>query len=66
VYVGSCPRNDYSPEWRVNDDVQFRLKKDRMYLKRPKRGELELNFMMSAKLGADGKPIPVVSFSKKR
>ena len=37
VYVGYCQRRDYKAEWRVGNDVQFRLRKDKMCLKTPQR-----------------------------
>ena len=66
VYVGSCQKRDYKPDWRVTDDVEFRLKNDKMYLRRPQGKELALDFILSAKLGSDGKPIAVVSSTKKK
>jgi hypothetical protein len=34
-------------------------------VKRPKHGEVELHFLMSAKLDADGKPVAVLDYAKK-
>jgi hypothetical protein len=65
LYVGTCLRNKYKAEWPVADDLQFRVRNDKMYLRRPKGGELALNFMLSAKLDYDGKPITVLGFAKK-
>jgi hypothetical protein len=65
-YVGSCLKKEYKAQWRVRDAVQFRLNKDKMYLRRPKRGELVLEFLRSAKLGPDAKPITVVSFKDRK
>lgn len=47
-------KRDYKTEWQVGDDVQFRLKKDKMYLKRTNERELTLDFLLQAKLGPDG------------
>ena len=65
VYIGYCQKRDYKPEWRVGDDVQFRLKKDMMYLKRPNGKEFTLDFLLQAKLGPDGKPLTIVSYKKR-
>ena len=65
VYIGYCQRNAYKPEWRVGNDVEFRLKKDKMYLKRPNGKELALVFLLEARLGSDGQPITILK-SKKR
>jgi hypothetical protein len=35
VYIGYCQKSEYRSEWKVRDEAQFRLKKDKMYLKRP-------------------------------
>jgi hypothetical protein len=64
VYVGYCQRSEYRPEWKVGDDVQFRLRKDKMYLKRANGKELMLVFLLSAKLGADGKPTTILKYKK--
>jgi hypothetical protein len=64
VYIGYCQRRDYKAEWRVGDDVQFRLQKDKMYLKRQNGKEFKLEFLLEAKLGPDGKPVTVVSHKK--
>jgi hypothetical protein len=66
VYVASCPKRDYKAEWRVSDDVEFRLKNDKMYLRRPQGKELTLDFILSARLDSDGKPITVVNFRSKK
>jgi len=60
VYVGSCRRQDYKPEWQVGQDVQFRFSKDQMYLRRPNGKELRLLFLLQARLGPDGKPITIL------
>jgi hypothetical protein len=65
VYVGYCQRRDYKAEWRVGDDVQFRLRKDKMYLKRPNGKEFILIFLLQAKLGTDGKPVTIFSYKKR-
>jgi hypothetical protein len=65
VYAGSCSRQDYKPEWQVGEDVQFRLSKDKMYLRRPNGKELRLVFLLQAKLGPDGKPITILQYKKK-
>ena len=64
LYVGLCQRKDYRAEWRVADDIQFRLKKDKIYLRRQEKGELALNLLLTAKLGPDGKPTTIVAFGK--
>jgi hypothetical protein len=64
LYVGLCQRKDYRAEWRVADDIQFRLKKDKIYLRRQKKGELALSLLLTAKLGPDGKPTTIVAFGK--
>jgi hypothetical protein len=35
VYIGYCQKSEYRSEWKVREEAQFRLKKDKMYLKRP-------------------------------
>jgi hypothetical protein len=65
VYLGFCRRSDYKPEWRVGEDVQFRLQKDKMYLKRPNGKEFRLIFLLEAKLGADGQPTVLVNYKKR-
>jgi hypothetical protein len=65
VYVGSCRRQDYKPEWQAGRDVQFRLNKDSVYLRRPNGKELRLVFLLHAKLGPDGKPITILRSKKK-
>jgi hypothetical protein len=66
LYLGTCLKRDCKPEWRVGDDVQFRREKGKLYLKRPKHGECELQFLLSAKLDADGKPIAVLDYARKK
>ena len=56
VYVGYCKKQAYIAEWNVGDEVQFRTKNNKMYLKRPNGKEFTLEFMLQAKLGPDGKP----------
>ena len=49
LYVGNCWSKDkrsYGSEWVVNDPVEFRLEKDRLFLKRPTKGELRLALMI--------------------
>ena len=65
VYIGYCQKRDYKAEWRVGNDVQFRLKKDKIYLRRPNGKEFALDFLLQAKLGADGKPITALSYKKR-
>lgn len=65
LYIGVCQKRDYKAEWRVRDDVHFRLQKDKIYLKRPNGKEFQLDFIMEAKLGPDGKPVSVVSHTKR-
>jgi hypothetical protein len=65
LYLGTCLKKDCKAEWRVGDDVEFRREKDKLYVKRPKHGEVELHFLMSAKLDADGKPVAVLDYAKK-
>ena len=65
LYLGTCLKRECKSEWRVGDDVQFRREKDKLYLKRPKRGERELHFLLSAKLDADGKLIAVLDYARK-
>jgi len=60
VYIGYCQKSEYKAEWRVGDETQFRLKKDKMYLKRPNGKELRLVFLLQAKVGADAKPITIL------
>ena len=45
LYVGNCWSKDkrsYGSEWVVNDPVGFRVDKDKLFLKRPAKGELRL------------------------
>ena len=65
VYIGYCEKRDYKAEWRVGDDVQFRLKKNKVYLKRPNGKEFTLEFLLQAKLGPDGKPITILGYKKR-
>jgi hypothetical protein len=65
VYMGYCDRRDYKDEWRVGDDVQFRLQKDKLILKRPNGKEFKLIFSTEAKLGPDGKPVTILSQKKR-
>jgi hypothetical protein len=65
LYLGTCLKRDCKAEWRVGDDVEFRREKDKLYLKRPKHGETELHFLLSAKLDADGKPVAVLDYGAK-
>jgi hypothetical protein len=48
VYLGNCWSKDkksYGAEWVVNDPVEFRVEKDRLFLKRSSKGELRLALM---------------------
>ena len=48
VYVGNCwskDKKNYGSEWVVNDPVGFRVEKDKVFLKRPTKGELRLALM---------------------
>lgn len=48
VYVCNCwskDKGNYGSEWVVNDPVGFRVEKDKVFLKRPKKGELRLALM---------------------
>ena len=46
VYVGSCVvLKKFEPEWRVNDTVQFRITKKKIYVRRRNGKELELNLL---------------------
>jgi hypothetical protein len=65
LYLGTCLKKDCKPEWRVGDDIKFRREKDKLYLKRPKHGERELHFLLSAKLDANGKPVAILDYAKK-
>jgi len=57
VYIGYCQHRNYKAEWHVGDDVQFRMKKSNLYLRRPNGKEFRLEFLLEAKLGPDGKPV---------
>jgi len=65
VYIGYCQKRDYKAEWHVGDDVRFRTRKDKMYLKRPNGKEFALEFLLTAKLGPDGKPVTILSQRKR-
>ena len=65
VYIGYCQNRDYKAEWHVGDDVQFRTKKNKLYLKRPNGKEFRLEFLLEAKLGPDGKPVTILSQRKR-
>jgi hypothetical protein len=63
LYVGNCWSKDkrgYGSEWVVNDPVGFRVDKDKLFLKRPAKGELRLalkvRFRMRPKEEAGGHP----------
>jgi hypothetical protein len=60
VYIGYCQKSEYKAEWHVGDETQFRLVKDKIYLRRPNGKELRLVFLLQAKLGADGKPVTIL------
>ena len=48
VYVANCWSKDkrsYGSEWVLNDPVEFRVEKDKLFLKRPSKGELRLALM---------------------
>ena len=57
IYVGDCLRSNFRQEWRVNEEVQFRLKRDKLYLRRPNGKEFELTMFGQARSGPDGKPV---------
>ena len=59
VYVGYCQTRDYKAEWQVGKEVQFRMKKDKIYLKRANGKEFALQFLLQAKIGPDGKPVTI-------
>ena len=45
VYVGNCwstDKKNYGSEWVVNDPIEFRVDKDKLFLKRSNKGELQL------------------------
>jgi hypothetical protein len=48
VYFGSCwskGKRNYGSDWVVKDPIEFRVEKDRLFLKRPSKGELRLALM---------------------
>jgi len=48
VFVGNCWSKDkrtYGSEWVVNDPIGFRVENDKLFLKRPTKGELRLALM---------------------
>jgi len=48
LYVGSCwskSKRNYGSDWVVKDPVEFRVEKDKIFLKRPVKGELRLALM---------------------
>lgn len=48
VYVGNCwskDKKNYGAEWVVNDPIEFRVDKDKLFLKRPNKGEFHLALM---------------------
>lgn len=57
IYIGDCLRRDFRQEWRINEEVQFRLKRDKLYLRRPNGKEFELTMFAHARSGPDGKPV---------
>ena len=60
VYIGARQKQRYAGEWRTGDEVQFRLHRNRLYLRRPNGRELRLAFVLRANIGADGKLTNVV------
>jgi hypothetical protein len=45
VYVGMCKSKDkrnYGADWVVNDPIEFRVDRDKLFLKRSPKGELRL------------------------
>jgi hypothetical protein len=49
LYVGNCWSKDkrsYGSEWVVDDPVGFRIDRDKLFLKRPTKGELHLALMV--------------------
>ena len=48
TYVAACmskAKRSYAGEWIVNDPVQFRVEKDKLFLKRPNGKELRLGLL---------------------
>lgn len=56
VYGGSCRREQFTNEWKVKDDVEFRIVKNFLFLKRPNGKELRLAY---------GGTLPAKSFESK-
>jgi hypothetical protein len=47
-YLGSCwskGKRNYASDWVVKDSVEFRVEKDKLFLRRPVKGELRLTLM---------------------
>lgn len=66
LYVGTCLEKELSrTKWKTGDTVQFRRDKDKMYLKKTGRGELELHFVVSVRVDANGKPTAILDSEKK-
>lgn len=77
VYFASCwskGKRNYGSDWVVKDPIDFRVDKDRLFLKRPTKGELRLALIgrfrvVSAKdqLGADHQSLqPLAPFAAKQ
>ena len=64
VYIGYCPKRAYKGEWRAGDDVQFRIQKDKLFLKRSNGKEFVLDLQLEAKIGPEGKPVTFLSYKK--
>jgi hypothetical protein len=48
LYVGSCwskGKRNYGSDWVIKDPVEFRVEKNKLFLKRPLKGELRVALM---------------------
>lgn len=54
IYTGYCQHEHCKPEWQVGSNVQYRLDKYAIYLRRTNGKELRLDFVSEERLGMDG------------
>jgi len=48
IYFGSCwskGKKNYGSDWVVKDQIEFRVEKGKLFLKRPKKSELRLSLI---------------------
>jgi hypothetical protein len=56
-FVGFCAIDRCKLEWHAGSDVQYRLKRDSIYLKRSNGKQLKLTFVLQGTVDADGRTV---------